>query len=42
MALAEVGGQSDGLSIIAALLANPVAAALFERDLVKKSLIEHK
>ena len=42
MALAQIGGLSDGLYIIASFLVNPVAAALFERDLVKKSLVEQK
>ena len=42
LALAEIGGLTDGFNLIAALLVSPVAAALFERDLVKKSLVDPK
>ena len=41
-ALSDVGGLADGLAIVVSFFMSPIAAAYFERDLVKDSLIDPK
>ena len=40
MALSDVGGLTDGIYVVIGLVFTPIAAAYFERDLVKDSLFE--
>ena len=41
-ALSDVGGLADGLAIIVSFFVSPIAAAYYERDLIKESLIDPK
>ena len=40
MALADVGGFHDGISLILSLFLAPIAATFFENDLLKGKLYE--
>ena len=41
-ALADVGGLADGLVIIVSFFISPIAAAYYERDLIKDFLVDPK
>ena len=40
MALADVGGFNDGVKLILSLFLTPIAATLFENDILKGNLYE--